>query len=245
MSAIAGTLAPADAQAEVAALLERHGRPGVAAAVAFFTFAGSGHSFIGAHDPDGRITPLIEFLPLPVRGADLLGSIAAIDENAPRLVANYQAAFPGIADRLRAFGADLEPADNGSLHWLLSACSLTLWLEDADVARALSQPGGEVKVDTIVVEQDGLYLFDGRRLLRSVMSYRIAQVPNHILARSVFQSLGDFTVDAVRRLLRDWKAEAVVCAGDLFARNTILRERARWGMLRLPVPVYFSRTGRH
>jgi hypothetical protein len=179
-----------------------------------------------------------------VRGADLLGAIAAIDENGPRLVANYRAAFPEIASRLSAFGAGLEPAATESLHWLLSACSLALWLEDADIARALAgRSAGGVKVDTMVIERDGRYYFDGRRLLRSLMSYRIADVPNDVLARSVFESLGDFTTDGIRRLLRDWKADAVVCAGDLFARNKILRGRARTGMLRLRVPVYFAPPG--
>jgi hypothetical protein len=243
MPAISDTLAPVDGETEIKALLGRHGLSGAAAAVAFFSFADPARSFIGAHDPDGRITPLIEFLPLPVRGGDLLEAIGAIDENAPRLVANYQAAFPEIITRVRAFGADLEPATTESLRWLLSACSLVLWLEEADVARALAPSPGGVKADTVVIEQDGRYMFDGRRLLRSLMSYRLADVPNHVLARSVFESLGGFTADAIRRLLRDWKADAVVCAGDLFARNKILRERARASMLRLRVPVYLAPEG--
>jgi hypothetical protein len=243
MPAINNTRTPADGETEIKALLGRHGRSGAATAVAFLSFADPARSFIGAHDPDGRITPLIEFLPLPVRGGDLLDAIGAIDENAPRLVANYRAAFPEIITRVRTFGTDLEPTTTESLRWLLSACSLVLWLEEADIARALAPSPGGVKADTAVIEQDGRYLFDGRRLLRSLMSYRLADVPNHVLARSVFESLGDFTADAIRRLLREWKADAVICAGDLFARNTILRERARKGMLRLRVPVYFPLAG--
>jgi hypothetical protein len=242
MPAITNLPAPASVNAEITALLERHGLARAPAAVTFFSFS-STHSFIGAHDPDGRITPLIEFLPLPVRGADLLEAIAAIDENAPRLVANYRAAFPDVASRLAEFGASHEPMAEDSLRWLLSACSLILWLEYSDVAMALSRSAGTVKVDTVVIDRDGRYLFDGRRLLRSVMSYRIAEVPKHVLARSVFESLGAFAADAMWRLLRDWKADAVVCAGDLFAGNKILRERARTGMLRLRVPVHFPPAG--
>ncbi|HEY5989181.1 MAG TPA: hypothetical protein VIV12_22790 [Streptosporangiaceae bacterium] len=238
MPALTSTQIPADAHAEIQALLRRHGLSGAAAAVAHFSFS-SPRSFIGAHDPDGRITPLIGFLPLPVRGTDLLAAISTIDENAPRLVANYRNAFPEIAGRLSEFGTGAEPGADESLRWLLSACSLTLWLEDADVARALVPSPGGVKVDTVVIEQDGCFLFDGRRLLRSLMSYRIADVPKYILACSVFESLGDFAADAIRRLLRDWKAEAVVCTGDLFARNRILRQQARKRTLGLRVPVHF------
>ena len=40
------------------------------------------------------MTPLIGFWPLPVRGDELLEAIASIDENGPRLIANYEHAFP-------------------------------------------------------------------------------------------------------------------------------------------------------
>jgi Ser/Thr protein kinase RdoA (MazF antagonist) len=71
-----------------------------------------------------------------------------------------------------------------------------------------------------------------------MMSYRLAGVPGHALAASVFTSLGEFTGDAVRRLVRAWpSAQVVVCAGDLFAHNVLLRDQARRSLsgLRLPV----------
>lgn len=243
MPAINEALAPVDGEAEIKAELGQHGLSRAPVAVAFLSFADSARSFIGAHDPDGRITPLIEFLPLPVRGDDLLEAIASIDESAPRLVARYRAAFPEVVSGLSEFGAGLEPSASPALCWLLSACSLVLWLEEADIIRALGPSPGGVKADTVVIESDGRYLFDGRRLLRSLMSYRLADVPNYVLARSVFESLGGFTADAIWRLLREWKAEAVVCAGDLFQRNAILREQARNGMLRLRVPAYLPGSG--
>lgn len=242
MPALTGTRASADAEAEIRALLRRHDLSGAAVAVAYLSFSAP-DSFIAAHDPGGRITPLIGFLPLPARGTDLLAAIAAIDANAPRLIANYQKAFPHIAARLADFGAGAEPVADESLRWLLSACSLALWLEDADVARALVPAPGGVKVDTVVIEQDGRYLLDGRRLLRSLMSYRIAGAPAYVLARSVFESLGDFAADALWRLLRDWKTDAVICAGDLFAGNRILRAQARKGLRHLGIPVHFAPGG--
>src|SRR5215470_14152365 len=138
MPAITGVSVPASADAEIKALLERHGLSGTAAAVTLFSFT-SPRSFIGAHDPDGHITPLIEFLPLPVRGAGLLEAIAAIDENGPRLVANYRAAFPEIAGRLAGFGAGQQPAADESLRWLMSACSSGCGREYAEVGSSLVQ----------------------------------------------------------------------------------------------------------
>jgi hypothetical protein len=173
-----------------------------------------------------------------MRGADLLDDIARTDENAARLLANYRAAFPETTDQLAAYGSDLDDLETPALGWLFLACSLVLSLDDTDAARALQISSG-VKVDTVVIEQDGQYLLDGRRLLRSLMSYRIAGVPTPLLAHSIFESLGDFVADAIRRLLRDWTTDAVVCAGDLFAGNEILRSHTRQGLLRTRVPVLF------
>jgi hypothetical protein len=231
------TATPAVDESELRTVLERHDLDRAAVAVVQLSFARPG-SFIGAHDPDGRITPLIGFLPLPVRGADLLDAIAAIDENGPRLVANFRRAFPDLAGGLAAFAADVEPVRTDSLGLLLSACSLVLGLDDGDVSRALVRSPGGVKVDTVVIEEAGRFLVDGRRLVRSVMSYRLGDVPAHLLARSIFESLGDFAGDAVWRLLQEWRAEAVVCAGDLFERNTILRASARRALSRVGVPVH-------
>ena len=155
------------------------------------------------------------------------------------LLANYEHAFGELTDSIRAFGSELEHVESESLGWLLGACSVTLGMRDEDVARALGPVPGLVRVDTPVVERDGSYVLDSRWLLRSVMSYRIAAVANHVLARSVFESLGDYAATALRRLLRDWKVEVVVCAGDLFARNRFIADRTRRGLVRPRLRVCF------
>lgn len=224
------------------AIVEKHALAEKGAAIVYFSFT-EPDSFIGAKDPGGRITRLIEFLPLPVRGTDLLDAIASIDENSPRLVANYRRTFPELYESLISFNPDEGAIETEAMAWLLGASSLIVGLEEADLARALLPAAGGLKVDTVVIENDGRYLFDGRRLLSSIMSYRIAGVPRDALARSLFESLGDFAFDAVRRLLKDWNAEAIVCAGDLFAANNILRLRTRGAMISLRLPMYFPAAG--
>ncbi|UQX11280.1 hypothetical protein [Candidatus Mycobacterium methanotrophicum] len=226
-----------DQDREITAVLRHHRKAGVGAVVAHLSVLGT-NSVIGVCDPGGRLTPVVEFLALPMRGADLLDEVGRIDENAPRLVDNYQTAFPDATERLIAFGADLDDVETPALGWLFLACGLVLSPDDADLAAARRNGGGP-KVDTIVIEQDGRYLFDGRRLLRSLMSYRIADAPTALLANSVFESLGDFVADAIGRLLRDQPADVVVCAGDLFAGNRILRSRVQSGLARSRVLTLF------
>lgn len=235
-------LAPPQSELEIRALIESRQLTEKAAAVVYFSFA-EADSFVGAYDPGGRITRLIEFIPLPVRGADLLDVIGSIDGNGPRLIANYRQTFPELYDSLVAFNPEEGPVGTEAVAWLLGANSLILGLDESDLLKALLPATGGVKVDTVVIDQAGRYVFDGRRLLRSVMSYRIAGVPRDVLARSVFESLGDFAAEAVRRLLKDWKAEAIVCAGDLFAANNILRVRTRSAMISLHLPMYFPAAG--
>lgn len=224
------------AEQEVQSLLEDRGLVGKACAVAFLSFD-SPESFIAAGDTDGHLTPLIGFLPLPLRGAALLETIAAIDENGPRLVSNYSITFAEDAERLAGFTPGIEIDETPALAWLLAASSLVLGLDETDVTRALEPSAGTVGLDTFVIEVGGCYVLDGRRLLRSLMSYRIGGVPTIDLARSVFESLGAFAADAIVRMLRDWRAAAIVCAGDLFAGNAILRERARRGLAGAGLPV--------
>ena len=68
-------LAPPIATVEIEHAARAPGVTSAAAAVAYFSFE-SPQSFVAARDPDGSITPLIGFFPLPVRGAQLLHAIA-------------------------------------------------------------------------------------------------------------------------------------------------------------------------
>lgn len=230
-------------RAEVRALLEVQGLPTRPCAVGYLSFADPA-SCLASYDVDGQLTPLVGFLPLPLRGDRLLAGVAAIDENGPRLVANYRHAFPGDTERLVDFDATREAGleESAAPGWLLAACSLALDLEEADVAAAL-QPVETVGLDTFVIEVDGGYVLDGRRFLRSAMSYRIGGVPKQVIGRSMLESLGQFVSDGLGRLLRVWSAEAIVLAGDLFEGDTPLAWRARRNLASWSLPIVPAGTG--
>ncbi len=224
---------------ELSRAVALHGFEDKPLAIAHFSFS-EPHSVIAAHSPGGRITPLVEFLPLPMRGAELLRSIASIDEQGPRLIGNFRKLFSDLAAEVDDFDPEVDIADSAALGWLFASASLLLGLSQAEAEEALLYESETVKLDTYLVEIAGHNFLDSRRMLRSLMSYRIAGVQNHVLARSIFISLGNFTGEVVRRLLSDFDAKAVLCLGDLFFANRILADSARSSMATLRVPIFLS-----
>jgi len=219
----------------VVALLTERGHAVCTAAAVQFAFS-EDPSFIGLYAPGHPLEHLVTFLPLPGTGIGVLDAVHGIDDSGARLVERFDRAFPDTVARLAQI--DVGAAATPALSWLLGLSSLLLDLEADDVHRALRGVDQGLRMDTVVIEDAGGYVLDGRRLLRSVMSYRLAGVAGHALAASVFTSLGEFTGEAVRRLVRALPAiQVVVCAGDLFASNVLLRTQARRSLsgLRLPV----------
>ncbi|MDA8385680.1 MAG: hypothetical protein M0Z88_05410 [Actinomycetota bacterium] len=218
--------------------LARYGMGDQAVAVAWLSFDDP-DSMIAAQDPGGKISPLIGFSALPMRGADLLAAVGAIDENGPRLLANYRRAFPELSAAVGAFDAGVGAMESSAPGWLFAASSLVIGMDEVDVAAALAPDPDAVEVDTFVTPGTGHYYLESARLLRSIMSYRIAGVERHVLGRSVFVSLGNFVGTAMVRLLKDWQPKAIVCAGDLFVQNRILRDQTRSALATVRVPTYF------
>lgn len=219
-----------------AVLLAARGYDGVPAAVAHLSFRDEG-SFVGIREAGRPPAPLVSFMPLPGSGVGVLEAVAGIDPAGGRLVQRFCRTFPATVTTLRGVDAG-GPSDD--LRHLLGLCSLLLDLGEADVQRAMAGGENTVRLETAVVDDGGAFAMDGRRLLRSIMSYRVAEVPGFVLAASVFASLGDFTGQAVRRLVQAWpQAQVVACSGDLFAGNVILREQARRSLAAARRPVLF------
>ncbi|HUX04640.1 MAG TPA: hypothetical protein VMV53_07020 [Acidimicrobiales bacterium] len=217
-------------KAATTAILERFDRVGQSCATAYLSFADP-RSCVALYESDGTCTPLIEFLELPAHGSELFKSVAGIDESGSRLVTNYRSRFAEDAERLDTFEPALGVESTSALGWLFVACSLVLGLDEQDVGRALEPSVEHLGLDTFVIEIGGRYLLDGRRLLRSVMSYRIGGAAAHAIARSLFVSLGSFVGDATSRVLREWHLDLAVLGGDLFAGNEILRHYARGSLV--------------
>lgn len=225
----------------VGLLLRARGLEGRRAAVVHFCL-GPGSSYVGARETSGVTTPLLSFRPLPTRGARLLADIATVDDSARRLLARLGDDLPATVTRLTGIRTDdaeddAEDGATSALAWLLETAGVILDLDPPHLADGVREGGASLRLDTVVIREGAHLVLDGRRLLRSVVSYRLAGVPGHVLGRSVFESLGNFAADAVRRLLREWPAQLVVCAGDLYEANPTLRGATTRALVGVRLPV--------
>ncbi len=224
--------------AELAQKVAAYGFGGQNVAVAYYSF-NDPDSMIAAHDQMGIVAPLVTFGSLPMRGSDLLDVIASIDENGPRLVANYRKTFPELTIQIEAFDPGVGISETAAPGWIFALVALVLGMSESDVSQALTTSHEAVEIDTFIDDDEGSYYLDTRRIVRSVMSYHIAGVDKGVLARSVFIALGSFVSDALRRLLKEWKAKAILCIGDLFTYNQILRSQTKGSLGWSPVPIFF------
>ena len=74
---MSGVLAPPGAELEIRDLAAQRGLAEKSLAVAYFSLE-EPDSFVGAHDPDGRITRLIEFLP-PASALDFFEAVHHVE----------------------------------------------------------------------------------------------------------------------------------------------------------------------
>lgn len=228
-------LSPEEALAQKVAA---YGFVGQSVAVAHFSF-NDPNSMIAACDQAGIVAPLIALGNLPMVGSSILGAVASIDENGPRLVANYAKEFPELMAQIEAFDPGVEISETSAPGWIFALVALVLGMSESDVGQALTTTHKAVEIDTFLEDDYGRYYLDSRRIIRSVMSYHIAGVDKGVLARSVFVALGSFVSDALRRLLKEWNAKAILCIGDLFTYNQILRDQTKGSLSWSTVPVFF------
>lgn len=174
--------------------------------------------------------PLLRFAPLPIRGPSILKAIGALDENAARLLLRFRKRFPKVYEAVEAIGAGLPDGEERSLFFFLSVCSIALQIEEADVREAASVPSG-VQVDYTLFQDGEQWFVDTRTTLRSLWSYRLAEVPTALLLHSLFASLGETLGTFAGRCGELLQTRTLRLSGDLPA-NPFLQSGLRRGLPR-------------
>jgi hydrogenase maturation factor HypF (carbamoyltransferase family) len=73
-----------------------------------------------------------------------------------------------------------------------------------------------------LVNLEGINYLDYRRIVQSIMAYKMADVDNITLVYSFYESLSEFICNYVNEIANDTKAKDVVLCGDMFANSILL-----------------------
>lgn len=156
-------------------------------------------------------------------GLLIVEQMLAIDEASQKLWENFKKSFPDVADHFLSLKAE-DGVKTDSLGYLLWVVSALLWLGEDDIHTAQTLAKVGLKVDTQLIKGEGVALLDTPRLLRSLISYKIAGVGNATLLFSLYESLADFVIDTTGMLNETFKSRVVVFSGEV-ANHPLVKDR--------------------
>lgn len=82
-----------------------------------------------------------------------------------------------------------------------------------------------IQIDMKLIKIDGMNYLDYRRVIQSIMSYKMADVSNEILAYSFYESLSEFLSNQISALNKEFNFKDIILCGNMFS-NSLLLEKA-------------------
>ena len=73
-----------------------------------------------------------------------------------------------------------------------------------------------------LINFDGINYLDYRRIIQSIMAYKMADVDNVTLVYSFYESLSEFINNYVNEIAKEIKATDVVLCGNMFSNSILL-----------------------
>lgn len=148
-----------------------------------------------------------------------LEDIKSIDENTPRLVSNY----------IKKFNINFEKEfidnDKDSFESILNLLAYIMGLKDyqefEDTSLLYNGKSG-IQIDMKIVKIDGKNYLDYRRIIQSIMSYKMADVDNTMLAYSFYESLSEFINYNITQINSELKSKDIILCGDMFSNSILL-----------------------
>lgn len=95
------------------------------------------------------------------------------------------------------------------------------YLEFEDAAFAYNSKSG-IQIDMKLLKIDGKNYLDYRRVIQSIMSYKMADVDNRMLAFSFYESLSDLIKDNITKISQEIDTKDIILCGDMFANSILL-----------------------
>jgi hypothetical protein len=165
---------------------------------------------------------IIQFEPF-----DLDKTLARLEDK--KIMQNFMESYPDVVKELKNGNKDL---------FATIATLLELEIKDFEALSSKSnefQGNGGVKIDTNFKEG----AFDYRAFLNSIISFKLAGTPQHLLAYSVFEALGDMAITVMLQLKEKFGVKNFVMMGDLFENSVLYSRIINKFQLHNP---YFSRS---
>lgn len=177
----------------------------------------SKNSSISINIPTKGIKQIIEIPNIHNSIKNCFEEIADIDEHCARLITNFSKKFPKVLEK------DV-PANANGFESIINLCAIVLGVngskEFEDTALYSSLSSG-IQIDMKLINFNGTNYLDYRKIVQSIMAYKMADVDNITLIYSFYESLSEFISNYVNEIAKEIKANDVVLCGNMFA-NTIL-----------------------
>jgi hydrogenase maturation factor HypF (carbamoyltransferase family) len=151
-----------------------------------------------------------------------LEEISEIDENTPRLIENYKKKFPQLFENV-----NLVFKDSHGFESIINLIAYFLGIKNSTEFESLAfnfSAKSGINIDMKVLKIDGVNYLDYRRVVQSMMSYKLAGVPNDLLAFSFYESLSEFISNTVTQLKNEFECSEVILCGNMFANTTLIEK---------------------
>lgn len=182
-------------------------------------FSKTNDSFVDINVPVNEKKRVIYIPNIQNSISKIFEDIASIDENTERLIENFNKKFPEVKEK--------KLSDFNSFLAIIEACSIVLDINNITEFENLalnSSFSNSVQIDMKLIKIDNKNYLDYRRIIQSIMSYKMAGVENEILAYSFYEFLSEFIINYSKEIAKKISAKDIVICGDMFANRLILNK---------------------
>lgn len=220
-----------DYEGAVLSVLAEHGKLESPTAGVYLSLKNK-HSCFCAYRDKKRPHPVITFEPIPANFNTIFEEIAKIDENSPRLIENFKNKFPETYMRLLQFKLEGKNSCK-TLEEMFSLFGMCMGFDQLPFDRIYPMMQvqaryfaleGSVKLDMYLDQGGSDYVFEWRKTLRSIMSFRMADLEKEVMAYAIFESFSDFINDNIHEICKKLDVKHAALCGDLFS-NTLITKR--------------------
>ena len=203
-------------------------------AVGIYLSHRSDNNLIAVKSHTKPLTPLIRIKPVRIYNdfsktvSFILNSIKTSSPEGDKLIRNFCRSFPEICEKFLVKNPEGDYRSSSNLTAVLNAVSILtgifphrdvhfyeepfLYLQDQAVEYREKKG---LKIDCVLVEENGEFFLDWVKLVQSVLSYKTAGAENDMIAFSVFEGISDWIINETSTVLSKLKIDNVALAGDL------------------------------